>query len=358
MASINWGKSNRVKLAGMGKHFDNEKRAILNHSNIDIDKNKTSENYYLGAENWNDIRDKANAYIEKIDKEYPPKRKIDEVDRVSIFSLEFPCPREITDMGMSREFFEASDKLFRDAFGDAYVGQAVHVDEVHDYMDGGKIRTSCEHSNAWVCAHAKWKEKGEIREGINGKNFSTAANMRKLNKMFDDMCLERFGMHYNTGEEPRKKEVEELKLESYKELKKATKDLQRENIRLTNENAYLSAENEEIKAVNEELEKRCEQIHTEANNRIKRTNEEITHLKDEITVLNAEKRDIAEELRHFNTEAERKKARFKTELMEFTNDCVDQFLKAKTDIERNQILKNFHKGVKEIEEQYDSDYER
>ena len=44
--------------------------------------------------------------------------------------------------------------------------------------------------------------------------------------------------------------------------------------------------------------------------------------------------------------------------MEFTNDCVDQFLKAKTDIERNQILKNFHKGVKEIEEQYDSDYER
>lgn len=359
MASINWGKSNRAKMAGTGVHFDNAKRARLNHANKDIDRARTNENYYLGAKDYDDVRQKANDYINQIDKEHPPKKRQKEQDRTSVFSLEFVCPRQLTDAGLSDEFFKSADELLREHFGDAYVGQAVHKDETHEYLDARtkELKTSCEHGHAWVCAHAKWKDKsGNVREGINGKNFSSLQNINRLNKAFDEMCLREFGIRYNTGEEAGKKSVEQLKLDSYKTAKKETNLLQRKIVQLEQEKSDLEANNTQLQAVNEELEERVKQIHDEANKRIKQANAEVIAKKSEISDLNAKYSDLKvkysdlmEQLRIMQT----RKAKFKTEMMEFTNDCLDEFASAKTNIERNQIIQKFNQGLAEIENEYD-----
>ena len=127
-------QTNRVKLSKQACHFDNEKRKIVNHSNKDIDKKKTKENYFLGADNFNDVQKKLDDYINRIDTEHPPKKKQAEQDRASLVSMEFVCPRAITEVGRSREFFEAADELLRIRYGDAYAGMSVHVDEVHEYL--------------------------------------------------------------------------------------------------------------------------------------------------------------------------------------------------------------------------------
>lgn len=223
MASVNWQKTNLPTLGRMWKHFDNDARANSNHSNQDIDTSKTADNYYLGANDWNDIMNKSKQYIEKIDTRYPPKKKQSVEDRITMVSMNVPCPRSITDAGQSRDFFNSMDELYREQFGDAYMGMVVHVDEVHEYMDDGVLTTSCEHAHVFVCAHAKWKDKkaNQTREGINGKNFETKTTLNRLNKAVDDMCLSRFGISYNTGGEVRKKSVEELKQKSYIETLKA-----------------------------------------------------------------------------------------------------------------------------------------
>ncbi len=210
MASVNWQKTNRVKLSKQACHFDNEKREKGNHSNKDINKEKTKENYFLGADDFNDVQRKLNEYIDKIDTEHPPKKKQKEEQRSSIVSMEFVCPREITDMGRSKEFFEAADELLRGRYGEAYSGMSVHVDEVHEYLDPEtkQMRKSCEHADAWIATYAEWKDKkGEKRQGINGKNFETKKSLNELNKALDEMCLREFGMSYNTGDEPRQKDV-------------------------------------------------------------------------------------------------------------------------------------------------------
>ncbi|MBQ8038292.1 MAG: hypothetical protein IJ274_00205 [Lachnospiraceae bacterium] len=222
MASVDWQKTNVPTLAKKRSHFDNEKRAISNHSNKDINRDSTNQNYYLNCEDWNDVLKKSREFIKEIDKKHQPKKKVKEDDRVNMVSLNKPCPRVITEMGKSEEFFEITNKLLESIFI-GYMGMHIHLDEVHDYLDPktNTIVTSCEHGHAWVGAYAEWEDKkGNLRQGINGKNFETKANILKLNKAMNEMCLEHFGIPYNTGDEPRNKSVEELKKESYKAVKK------------------------------------------------------------------------------------------------------------------------------------------
>lgn len=305
MASVNWQKTNRVKLAKMACHFDNEKRMKTNHSNTDINNKETPHNYYLGAENFDDVQKKLNDYINKIDLEHPPKKKQKEQNRASLVSMEFVCPREITEAGLSREFFEAADELLRGKYGDAYAGMSVHVDEIHEYLDPEtkEMRLSCEHADAWVAADAEWVEKkkdkdtGKItkenRRGINGKNFETKKSLNELNKAFDDMCLERFGMSYNTGDEPRKKDVEELKQASYTALKKEVTRLQRTNIQLINDNTDLQEDLKEktmeMDGIKIELQETQDELE-QANNTLNILDEKCKSMHNEILLL-TEQRD-------------------------------------------------------------------
>lgn len=229
------------------------------------------------------------------------------------------------------------------------MGMVVHVDEVHDYMDDGILKTSCEHAHVFVCAHAKWKDKktNELREGINGKNFETKATLNKLNKAVDDMCLSEFGISYNTGGEVRKKSVEELKQKSYIETLKAVdivneqkeqaeiqlngvleerefaeQELQAKQIIINNQQKQINALSEQLKTKDDEirgknmelerlqnveiellekqqeleqakitlttLETRCKEIHEQANEKIKTANDEITLLTEQRETLQSQ----------------------------------------------------------------------
>lgn len=223
MASIDWQKQTKQKAGAMRTHLGKREREERNHSNPDIDKSKSSRNYYIGCDDYEEAYQKMCDRVREVDKKNPPKKV--RSDRVVCASLEIPCPLEITEQGRSREFFEASHELLKDFFGAENVnGMCVHLDEVHQYIDGkdGQEKTSLEHAHTLITAYAEWSEKdketGEKieRKGINGKNFETKSRLNALNKAMCEMVREKFDVEYNTGEQARKQTAEHLKAQTAK----------------------------------------------------------------------------------------------------------------------------------------------
>lgn len=149
------------------------------------------------------------------------------------------------------------------------------MDEIHEYYDHGEIRKSLAHVHIPVIP--------EVGGRLNGKVFSSKAQMQNLNRSIDKACLNELGgPGFLTGEHPRQRSVEELKLESYKELQaaveakdkelleadlalqEARKDaqearrdvltLQRDNIALKHENKLLGDDNASLRASVKELD--------------------------------------------------------------------------------------------------------
>ena len=304
MASVDWQKTNVSKMARMGKHFDNRKREKSNHRNEDINKELTKDNYYLGCKNWNDILKKSKNFIKEMDEIFPPKKKQDQNERITMVALEIPCPRIITEQGRSEEFFELTNELLASKFA-GYSGMAVHVDEVHDYIDHGIIKTSCEHGHAFTPAYAEWTQttkKGlEQRQGINGKNFVTRQAMIELNNAMNAMCLGRFGVPYLTGGEARKVSVERLKQDSYKALNKEIKIKQRESAKLENEIENLKSENNFLYNENLKFDKKINEKNKELeeiNNELEETQTAVNELEKKGDDLHSK---LTEEKENFNT---------------------------------------------------------
>ena len=96
MASIDWKKQTRqaINSSGYRGHMENEIREKRNHTNKDIDKAKTSENYNIGCDSWGDALKRLNQRNKMVDEVMPPKRV--RKDRVWAMTLEYPCPRILT----------------------------------------------------------------------------------------------------------------------------------------------------------------------------------------------------------------------------------------------------------------------
>ena len=212
-------------------------RVNRSHSNADIDKTKSIQNYTVGCNDWNDaVRDWKNR-VQKVDAEHPPARV--RSDRITACMVEFPCPWDIVNQGHEQDFFYAMYNLMREQFGPENVhGICVHRDEVHDYIDkDGQTHTSMIHAHALVTPYARWTDKkGVEHEGINGKNFETRTMLHTFNKAVNDMCVETFGMEYNTHGLAQCKKTEELKRES------AAAKLEREKERMIAFSDALTAE--------------------------------------------------------------------------------------------------------------------
>lgn len=228
MASVSWYKMTKQTASAMQKHNGNDERVNLNHSNPDIDKNKSYLNYCIGCDDYKDAYQAMCKRVAEVDKIYPMKiRK----DRKICVSLEIKCPQSIFDSGRQREFFEKSYALFQDFFGEENVhGACVHLDEIHPYIEDGVQKMSLAHSTTLVSGYAEWKDKnGVIRRGISASKLETKENLKKLNKAFCDMVRREFGVEYNTGEKAKHKTVEQLKAENEIEtlnlIIKATKNV-------------------------------------------------------------------------------------------------------------------------------------
>lgn len=208
MSSVNFEKikQNSKPVSAYIRHNDSSERLKHEHSNKDINKDLTSGNVDWKGIDYNAAQERYKARIAELDKvEGQNKRK----DRVVAFSLCVPIPKDVSD---KKAFFNDVMELFSKDFGERNIIQGnLHVDEVHDYIENGEVKTSLEHIHCLVIP--------EINGKLCGKKFSSRAAMSGLSKEIDNLCRTRYHCNFLTGEAPRHKTVEELKAEGEAEKK-------------------------------------------------------------------------------------------------------------------------------------------
>lgn len=221
MASVNFMKCKGSAGAALMRHCDTEKRLAAGHSNPDIDKSKTADNVILGVDG------KAGTFEAAVQKYQARIGQLDATtngnhrkDRVTLFALEAPAPAGLNESQAVEWCKHAWVKLQEQYRPINCIAGYVHVDEQHEYVDRGKVRTSRVHLHAFVVP--------EVRGQLNGKKFSSKTAMQALNRELDTMSIEEFGKPFLTGEKARKRSVESLKEESLESVRRAAKELARE----------------------------------------------------------------------------------------------------------------------------------
>ncbi len=211
MASIAFHKLHqRQEVLAMFRHSETTQRLAHQHSNDDINKSLTKSNVdyknlgYAGTVKAYDER------LAEVDKNNSNKRK----DRVTCFELSIPFPE------LSKSRWQECQSVILDwldeTFGINLVNSFIHYDEVHEYVDHGTVKTSRPHVHAFVIPETCGK--------LNGKEFSARKSMIALNQSLDKKIRDNLDVSFLTHEKPRQKSVEELKMQSYKELHKELVD--------------------------------------------------------------------------------------------------------------------------------------
>ena len=206
MASVNFEKlKTPQQVKAMLRHCDGEERMEANHSNIDIDKSKTSCNMQGDM----DYAAACQRYDERIAcldaKPGANKRK----DRVTCFGLNIPAPKDLKPED-EKTFFMAVIEIIINQYGkDNIVQYYMHQDEKHEYIhaETGERCMSRSHLQCYVVPEHNGK--------LNGKWFSSRTNMVKLNNAIHRMAQEQFGVMFMDGSKRKsRKTVEQLKNES------------------------------------------------------------------------------------------------------------------------------------------------
>lgn len=376
MASVDCRKMTAKACSGMMYHLDDEKRKGVHHSNKHINKELTHLNSWVGCSNFSEMKENMNRNVAEIDSASPPRREKD--DRNINISFYMVCPKELTDAGLSEEFFE---KLYgfigifcEKKYGKAYpCGMAVHRDEIHEYLDHGwDKRMSLEHGHMWVTPYAKWidqrtvygedgkplreapteeekaknpKAKGKIvkesytAEGLNAKHFLNKTFLKELQQEVDAFIFQEYGIHYLTNETPLNMTVEELKLKS--EQAAAMLDRAEHEAAAIVKEAEIEAEqirkkNQELSDQNEILEKSIQDKKTEESNidtrleqktaKEKALDANISTMEGTIDTLNTQKSNIEAEI----TEKKQERTVLEGSLNEFNQQITD----AKADLKQ------------------------
>lgn len=210
MASVNLKKAQirTGRIIGTN-HMDRVKENdTRSHSNKNINPELSSGNFHVGCESFKEAMDKAEKRLKEVDKVLPPKRL--KKDRIEVLLVNIPCPREITEQGRTKEFFDKVNDCMKDYFGEKnWHGMEIHVDEVHEYYDRNKHEQcmSLEHAHGVATPFVEGK-------GVNAKGFMTKANLARATRVVDEMCLKEFGISYRTYQDPQHKSIEELKSET------------------------------------------------------------------------------------------------------------------------------------------------
>lgn len=330
MASLDIQKVKAGQLAGLSKHYDEEWRLKLNHSNNHINKELTTENMFINCSSYQDGLQKLNKCIKEVDEKIPPKRV--RADRVTMAAIEIPIPDEISQKGREaeREFSQKAINWLKEELKVPEIIGFVHVDERHTYTDPitHKERMSLSHIHSYVPAYTEEK-------GINAKNFFgiKKLNYAELNKKFNNFIQKEYDIQYLNGNEYLNEPVETLKkiseatdkhdnelmseLEFHKEIIKKgnipkieTKSALGNNVKISNDDfeqlmkdvQYASGTwrtISKIKKEKETLERECrkkiEEIKKECNNRISietKSDREMIKVRDKAIKLLCEKQGL------------------------------------------------------------------
>lgn len=215
MASVDFKKckAGTGDVGALLRHCDARERLKHDHGNEHIDKSLTQFNTQ-GDRSYRQTMSALRDRLAELDaRPGANKRK----DRVELFMLEVPIPAGHD----PQRFAEMAVREISDMYGERNVlNWYLHRDEIHTYMDHGEERTSLCHVHVPVVP--------EIDGRLCGKDFSSRARMVELNRRIDEGARELGGPAFLTGEHPRKRSVEELKLASYREASEAAERAERE----------------------------------------------------------------------------------------------------------------------------------
>lgn len=207
MAGVSFEKyktSNKVK--SILRHCDKEKRlATRVHSNEHIDKAKTVDNIQMGRDYKQSCE-----YYDKRQKwlaNQPNANK--RSDKVLCFGLEIPFPDGLS-YDQQVDCMNRVTAIIAEMYGGENIVNAyMHVDEQHEYMDSEKkaLRMSRVHGHVLVIP--------EMEGRLNGRDFSSRRNMKRLNNAIHTMCQEQYGLDFMDGTKSKSKDnVATLKLKS------------------------------------------------------------------------------------------------------------------------------------------------
>lgn len=210
MASVDYQKLKTMQeVKALMRHCDREERtATQEHANKQIDKTKTGENTQIKGRSYKQTCKRLDDRLKKLDS--LPGANLRK-DRVLCFGLEIPCPADISRENQLK-WVHRVYQIVADQYGkDNIMNMYFHRDEIHQYIDSdtGEPRTSLAHLHFFVVP--------EINGKLNGKQFSSRANMTKLNDAIHKMTQEEFEVDFLTGTKTKSKDsVETLKNKSAK----------------------------------------------------------------------------------------------------------------------------------------------
>jgi len=245
MASVNYEKLKLPQqVKSMLYHCDRETRQNTNHSNIDINKSATPRNTQ-GNRSYQEACRAYDDLIASLDaKPGANKRK----DRVTCFGLSLPAPRSLKPEDEKAFFLEAV-RLIAEQYGsDNIIQYYMHQDEKHTYVNA-ETKQLCEsrsHLHCYVVPEHNGK--------LNGKWFSSRANMVRLNNAIHKMAQEQYGVLFMDGSKRKsRKTVEQLKnestyLEAQMELDNQRASLSARETAVCTQEAVLNIRAEEIAA--------------------------------------------------------------------------------------------------------------
>lgn len=184
-------------------------------------------------------------------------------DRVTCQFLEIPFPKELsgTDpetyargQAWAKRVVEVISETYREGeIRPLLLYAAVHVDEIHDYIDAdtGEQRTSVVHMHLPVIPFNPHTRR------LSGKWFSSRAKMTEVNNAIQKMTRKEFGCDFMTGTKKKSGEtVEELKARSRKAI--AEIDYSRRNYE--KEKREFEKRTEELKKVMSKVDTVTEEI--------------------------------------------------------------------------------------------------
>lgn len=216
MASANWMKvKGGTHAKAIMQHCDKDQRLQHDHSNKDIDKNRTPDNWTMRGLSYAEVCAVYDARIARLDSvPGANKRK----DRVTCVFVDVPAPAGLPADQYASWFGRVWD-IWQDRTGGAGIEGWVHVDEIHDYIANGQAHTSRAHMHIGAVP--------EVGGRLCGKEFSARRNMVALNNAIDKMSREEYGIQWMDGTGRKSTEsVEELKGRSAKELQAWERSLQ------------------------------------------------------------------------------------------------------------------------------------
>ena len=278
----------KFKGAGQAKamlrHDDKEMRKVSEHSNADIDKTRTKQNFSIKGLSYTE---KCKFYDERIrsldNSTNTNKRK----DRVTMQSMIVYVPAGLSDADVVKWCRRASDILEQKYGAENHIDSDVHLDERHIYYDPEQD------AEVMSRVHMHCNYIPEVDGKLNGKAFASRRNIMDINRQLDNMSRIEFNVSYMTGKGKHpSKSVEVLKNasnESYAKVREEAEVLLAANQKWS-EN--LKASEEALKAFESDLKAFRDDLQRQVDNF---TLEREKWLKTKNTALEDEKKQLREQ---------------------------------------------------------------